>query len=239
MDAHPKLALVRKLLAKAEHHTCPPPEAEALTAKAAELCAEYGLDAALAAAAEGATVLPINRVIRLDAPYAAAKRSLLYTVAKAYRCEGVALSSARLHLFGFPADIDRAEMLFTSLLLQAANAIAETPCPDHLSGAKVTAWANSWMMGFTRAIGARLGTAESAAVSSAQREVTGGRPGVALVLADQSVQVQAAVKSTYPALRMTRRTSSGTGAGAGYRAGQRASLGGSGVSGGSRTAVSS
>jgi hypothetical protein len=33
---------VRKLLAKAEDESCTPPEAEALTAKAAELMARYG-----------------------------------------------------------------------------------------------------------------------------------------------------------------------------------------------------
>ena len=38
---------VRKLLAKAEDEGCTPEEAEALTAKAAELMARYGIDRAL------------------------------------------------------------------------------------------------------------------------------------------------------------------------------------------------
>jgi len=45
------LERVRKLLAKAEDDSVTPAEAEALTAKAAELMARYGIDRALLAAA--------------------------------------------------------------------------------------------------------------------------------------------------------------------------------------------
>ena len=45
---------VRKLLAKAEDPACTPAEAEAFTAKAAELIAKYGVDSALLAAADPA-----------------------------------------------------------------------------------------------------------------------------------------------------------------------------------------
>ena len=41
---------VRKLLAKAEDPACTPAEAEALTAKATELIAKYGIDQAVLAA---------------------------------------------------------------------------------------------------------------------------------------------------------------------------------------------
>ena len=47
----PLLARVRKLLAKAEDPGCTPAEAEALTDKAAQLIAKYGVDRAMLAAA--------------------------------------------------------------------------------------------------------------------------------------------------------------------------------------------
>ena len=53
MHSDPPSALldrVRKLLAKAEAEGVTPPEAEALTAKAAELMARYGIDRARLAA---------------------------------------------------------------------------------------------------------------------------------------------------------------------------------------------
>ena len=50
---------VRKLLAKAEDEGCTPAEAEALTAKAAELMARYGIDRAL----HGPGLLAVNEAI--------------------------------------------------------------------------------------------------------------------------------------------------------------------------------
>src|SRR5262250_3153851 len=58
MSSDPPSALldrVRKLLAKAEAEGVTPPEAEALTAKAAELMARYGIDRARLAAARPET----------------------------------------------------------------------------------------------------------------------------------------------------------------------------------------
>jgi len=60
---NPLLERVRKLLAKAESAGTTPPEAEALTAKAAELMAKYGIDRALLAAARPETDQPGDRVI--------------------------------------------------------------------------------------------------------------------------------------------------------------------------------
>jgi len=54
---------VRKLLAKAEDESCTPPEAEALTAKAAELMAKYGIDRALLAAVRPETDAPASRFV--------------------------------------------------------------------------------------------------------------------------------------------------------------------------------
>src|SRR3974377_128767 len=66
MPSEPPSALlgrVRKLLAKAEAEGVTPAEAEALTAKAAELMARYGIDRARLAAARPETDRPSSRVI--------------------------------------------------------------------------------------------------------------------------------------------------------------------------------
>jgi len=56
---------VRKLLAKAEDEGCSQAEAEALTAKAAELMARYGIDRALLGALHPETDKPGDRVFTL------------------------------------------------------------------------------------------------------------------------------------------------------------------------------
>jgi hypothetical protein len=64
---------VRKLLAKAEDESVTPPEAEALTAKAAELMAKYGIDRALPAAARPETDTPGSRLADIDNPWGRVK----------------------------------------------------------------------------------------------------------------------------------------------------------------------
>jgi hypothetical protein len=74
---------VRKLLAKAEDPACTREEAEALTAKAAELIAKYGIDQAMLAA--GGTQRPQavgNRLVELQGPYLREKAHLLHVVAE-------------------------------------------------------------------------------------------------------------------------------------------------------------
>ena len=88
-DHDPILAKVRKLLALAEDPAATTHEAETYTAKATQLIADYGIDRALLAAADP-TRDPIgDRVVVLDAPYAADKADLLATVATSLRCASV------------------------------------------------------------------------------------------------------------------------------------------------------
>ena len=68
---------VRKLLAKAEDESCTPPEAQALTAKAAELMAKYGIDRALLAAVRPETDPPSSRMLDIDNPWGRVKAHLL------------------------------------------------------------------------------------------------------------------------------------------------------------------
>ncbi|MFI0895707.1 DUF2786 domain-containing protein [Streptomyces sp. NPDC020983] len=115
------LARIRALLAKAES-TGFPEEAEALSAKAQHLMARHSIDAALLGAAAGEG--PGTRRIGVDRPYEGAKALLLDAVAEANRCRSVWSSDYGFAtVVGHTADLDAAEMLYTSLLVQADRAL--------------------------------------------------------------------------------------------------------------------
>src|ERR1700746_2306945 len=85
------LARVRKLLVKAEAAGVTPAEAQALTAKAAELMAKYGIDRALLAAERRKTARPADRIIHIENPWARVQAHLLCGLAAALRCQCVIL----------------------------------------------------------------------------------------------------------------------------------------------------
>ncbi|WP_433389136.1 DUF2786 domain-containing protein [Micromonospora sp. KLBMP9576] len=218
------LSKVRKLLAQAEDPACTPAESAAFTAKATELIARYGVDRALLAARDPATDPVGDRVVEVVAPYARDKAGLLAAVADPLRCRCVrrrAGAGFAMHLFGFASDLERVELLFTSLLVQAAHGLAGAGVPV---GAHVAAFRRSWLAGFAQVVGGRLRAAEAGAVAEA------GAPSVALVLADRSDRVRHRVTEVYPRLRTAApRRLAGGGFGSGAEAGHRADLGGRGV----------
>jgi Protein of unknown function (DUF2786) len=232
---------VRKLLAKAEDEGCTPAEAEALTAKAAELMARYGIDRALLGALHPETDRPADRKFGFDRPWADVKAHLLAAVATALRCQCVQTQTAdgiRLHVFGYASDLERAEILYTSLLVQMARALAREPVPAAGNSAK--AWRRSWMLGYCSAVVARVRAAEEAAVASAAPdadEAAAAGQSAALVLADRSLTVRTQVTAAYPRLKKKRVTYSGRGYGAGYREGQKADIGGAKIRSGSAGAL--
>jgi hypothetical protein len=230
------LAKVRKILAKAEDSATTPAEAEAYTAKAAELIAAYGIDRALLAEQDPGCQVVGDRVVVVEPPYSLDKAGLLATVAGALRCRVVqrvryldGTKQTSLHLFGFDADLARAEILYTSVLLQAVTQLNRTHPPF---GESVQAFRRSWLAGFTSAVGRRLREAEQRAQQVAEAREQPGNAGrsVALVLADRSDRVDSAVHVEYPQLRTARpRQLSGSGGRAGWQAGQRVDLGGTRV----------
>ena len=218
---------VRKLLAKAEDEGCTPEEAEALTAKAADLMARYGIDRALLGALRPETDRPADRKFRFEAPWADVKAHLLAALATALRCQCVQTQTddgPRLHVFGYSSDLERAEILFTSLLVQMARALAKQAVPGYGNTAK--AWRRSWMLGYCAAVVARVRAAEEAAVASAGADdaAADGATSAALVLADRSLTVRLQVSAAYPRLKKKRVTYSGSGYGDGYREGQKADI---------------
>lgn len=229
-DADPMLAKVRKLLAKAADPATTPEEAEAYTAKAAQLVAAYGIDQALLAAADPARDPLGDRQVPLEPPYATDKGDLLSVIALELRCRAVRLidrgpdgKSLTLHLFGHGSDLDRVEVLYTSLLLQATRDLTRTPVPR---GQHAAAFRRSWLAGFTLAIRARLQEAERRAAAEAEPRFAAAGQSAGLILASRSEMVTSAMHETYPDLRTARpRVLSGTGRRHGWDAGQRADLG--------------
>ncbi|MGN9811825.1 DUF2786 domain-containing protein [Micromonospora sp. BQ11] len=218
------LSKVRKLLAQAEDPACTPAEAAAFTAKATELIARYGVDRALLAARDPATDPVGDRVVEVVAPYARDKAGLLAAVADPLRCRCVRRRSGNgfaMHLFGFASDLERVDLLFTSLLVQAAHGLAGVPVPPEEHPA---AFRRSWLAGFAQVVAVRLRTAEEDAAADS------GGSSVALVLADRSDRVQRRLAEVYPRLRTAApRRLAGSGFGSGAEAGRRADLGGARV----------
>ena len=125
-----KLTIIRALLAKAEDPATTEHEAEAYNVKASELIAKYGIDAALLAESRPETDKLIDKRVEILAPYAVDKVTLFYVTLKAFRCEAIRLGSGRvqvLRVYGYASDIERAELLYTSLLLQANTGLARRP----------------------------------------------------------------------------------------------------------------
>jgi Protein of unknown function (DUF2786) len=226
---------VRKLLAKAEGEGVTPQEAQALTAKAAELMAKYGIDRALLAAARPETDAPASRMVVLDNPWNRVKAHLLCGLGAALRCQCVLLTARdglKVHMFGYASDLERADVLYTSVLIQMAHGLALAPVPERASP---RAWRRSWLLGFASAVIGRVKEAEQAAASQAgPGEAGGGASRAALVLADRSLVIRDAMRREYPVTRQARMTYSGTGYGDGYARGQQADLGRGRVSGGGR-----
>ncbi len=235
----PALARVRKLLAKAESAGVTPAEAQALTAKAAELMAKYGIDRALLAATEPQTDRPTDRVIDLGNPWARVQAHLLCGLASAMRCQCVILphasSGSRVHVFGYTSDVDRAELLYTSVLVQMWQGLAGAQVPAWSRNPR--AWRRSWLLGFAAAVVSRVRVAEHKATTEATAPSAVAGSTVALVLADRSQIVRRALEQAYPLTRKSSVTYSGSGYGHGYAQGQQADLGGARLRPGSRRSI--
>lgn len=200
------LRRIRGLLAKAES-TEFPEEAESLTAKAQELMTRHAVDSALldgVARTErpGRGVAVETRRVHVRDPYVRAKMQLLGAVAEAndvrvvwYERLGIA------NVVGVRDDVAAVELLFTSLLLQAARALTVAEGPSGRRPPGIRSFRRSFLLGFAHRIGERLQVARRQATSEAAAE-----HGVDLrpVLRSRSAAVEERVSELFPRLRSTR-----------------------------------
>jgi Protein of unknown function (DUF2786) len=233
--ADPMLNKVRKLLAQAEDDACTPAEAEAFTAKAAQLIAKYGIDRAMLAAVRPETDTPSSRLIDVDNPWGRVKAHLLCGLGSALRCQCIMLTgrsdvgerAARIHVFGYQSDIERLDVLYTSILIQMWHGLAGAQVPEWSRSPR--AWRRSWLLGFTSAVTARVRQAERAAQDQSDQDRAAAAhasgKSAAVVLASRDLVVRGMVQREYPKTRTARLTYSGTGYGAGHAKGQQADIG--------------
>jgi hypothetical protein len=214
------LERVRALLAQAESTTFPE-EAETFTAKAQELMARHSIDEAMIDAASpdggsGATI--VGWRIGVDDPYASPKSLLLHYIAKANRCHSVYSGDFGFAtVFGTENDLEVVELLFTSLLVQATDAMVRAGSSvDRWGRSRTRSFRQSFLVAYSVRIGERLEAV------TRQMEAEGAeRYGGALlpVLASREAAVDEAVTRAFPEL--THKAMSVTNP-AGYRAGRAA-----------------
>lgn len=233
-DLDAQLDKIRKVLALAEGATTEG-EAEAATRKAEILMAKYGIDRAMVSHTDPGSDPLEWQTITLQAPYAVQKACLLHTVAAAYngqtiRRPGAAAGANQVvEVCAHKSDLERIDILFTSLLLQIATGINRR-VPAH--GARAAAYRRSYILGFNQAVRDRLREAAARA-----RQESGDTTGTDLVLADRSALVRNAFTDRWPNVRFTTVTSGGGGYGAGRAAGAAADLGGARVTRGRQHAI--
>jgi hypothetical protein len=218
---------VRKLLAKAEDEGVTPHEAEALTAKAAELMAKYGIDRALLAAQRPETDKPDSRLVDIYNPWGRVRAHLLCGLASALRCQPILVTAEdgtlRVHIFGYASDLERTDVLYTSILIQMWHGLVAAEVPAR--AANVRAWRRSWLLGFAAAVTARVRAAEERAAQTASAADAAPQSGAALVLADRSLVIRRNVTAAYPHTRTAKTTYTGSGYDDGYARGKRADIG--------------
>ena len=144
------------------------------------------------------------------------------------RCQCVVLPTSgpgsRIHVFGFVSDIERADVLYTSLLVQMWQGLAAADIPAWTRSPR--AWRRSWLLGFATAVVPRVRAAEHAAAAQATAPAAASGSRAVLVLADRRQVIRRNIEQAYPLTRKTRVTYSGSGYGSGYAKGEKADLGG-------------
>ncbi|GAA0487810.1 DUF2786 domain-containing protein [Streptomyces olivaceiscleroticus] len=189
------LGRIRGLLAKAES-TEFPDEAEALSAKAQELMARHSVSEALLAGAadDGPDTLRIG----IDGPYESTKALLLDAVALANRCQAVwSQDAAFTTLVGFAPDLDAAELLYTSLLVQATAAMQRAADGRHKRGGRsrrTKDFRQSFLAGYASRIRDRLTDATDHVTAEAAEET----PDLLPVLAARDLAVQERTGALFP-----------------------------------------
>lgn len=228
------LGKIRGLLARAEHPETPKPEAEACMAKAVELMTKYGVEQAMLSVGDPTLDRVGDRIIVIPAPYSYAKLCLLNSITLALGARAVMLRSKRpgvseLHIFGMQSDLERIDLLFTSLLIQCLRFMSEDAHDNNLARNQPRKWKRDFLDGFTAQVYARIKAAQERAEYAAEREHTSG-PSVALVLVSRAEKVERAMRDRYTRInnKKSYRTV-GEGYFSGQYAGNRADLGGSGV----------
>ncbi len=202
------LGKVRALLAKAEATTFEA-EAETFTAGAQALMARHSIDAAMLDAERAKEQGPAATRIGIDRPYERPKAMLLAAVADANRCRTVWSEHLGFcTVLGFAHELRMVETLFTSLLVQATQAVGREGSRQTRSGqSRTRSFRQSFLTAFAARIGERLREVTQAEVASATGDGSAAGPDarryareVLPVLAARSQAVDDATEAMFPDL---------------------------------------
>lgn len=196
------LERVRALLAKAESTTFEA-EAETFTAGAQALMARHSIDhAVLAAGQDKRKDAPEGVRIGVDAPYETSKVMLLSAVAQANRCRTVwSKELGFVTVLGHVGDLRFVEVLFTSLLVQANDAMRRQGTRTDAGGrSRTRRFRQSFLSSFAHRIGERLAGATQEQTDAAVR----GPGGASLlpVLASREQEVAETFERLFPETRL-------------------------------------
>jgi hypothetical protein len=228
-----------KLLAKAERAGSPE-EAEAFFAKAADLQAKHAIDEIMLNAAAGKNADDVeDKTYDLTGIYSKAHILMLNALARELNCRVIQYSSGgsknlRARVHGFHSDLERLDILFTSVMVQASRSLKQW------WGAQDSSWwtaaekfqaRKSYIIGYGEGAATKLRESMRTAVA----EHKSGEPGVSLVLVDRKDKVDAAVAAAHGRLGTARSTKvNGAATRAGRSDGQRADVGHRRVGGSNR-----
>ncbi|SNS28268.1 DUF2786 domain-containing protein [Rhodococcoides kyotonense] len=191
------LGRIRGLLAKADA-TDFEEEAETLTAKAQELMTRYSIDSLLLTDGH---VDVISRRIHIDNPHAPPKAQLLHVVGEVNRVKAIwDPEFAIATLVGSPVDVEQAELLFTSLLIQATRALSHSPKAKRRKGSASAAFGKAFLYAYAVRIGERLADADAHALEEASEDSGDLLP----ILAAKTVAVEEEFDRLFPRVRTMR-----------------------------------
>ena len=218
------LKLIRALLAKAEATTFEA-EAETFTAKAQEMMTRHSIDAAVLASANkgsGADLGIESRRVHIDNPYADEKATFLSIIADVNGARAIWSPDAGfVTLMGFPVDLHLTDLLFTSLLVQATHAAAESTSRDRRS--RTPSYRRAFLLSYADRIGERLEAAKRQTSAAAAQDYGDS---LLPILADKQAAVDAAYEEAFPNSRpMKSRSLDAAGYHAGRAAADRAHIG--------------
>lgn len=239
-EQNPQLTKIRALMAKAEDPAATKEEAEAFFAKATALMAKYGIERAMLAASDPNRDKIGHRSLLIEGVLVEERQLMAALIAKAVSVEPI-LNKVRkpgskrftylVELYGFESDIERVEMLYTSLSLQASNFL-RTVSPPLWDATAPATYRKRWFRGFGNEVVARLKDAEARAKGEAEAK---HGTSVALVLASRAeLAAKAADDSGLKTGEYKPRTRMTDAFAAGRRAGRTADIGAKRIAGGRR-----
>lgn len=184
---------VTNLFKKAEDPATTKEEREALSEKAGYLMAKYGIKRLLDRPAD----LPLNVInieIALGAPYPRVRASLVFGVAEAFNCRAILFNRTKtMRIYGLQEDIDNFVKMYVSLWIQALFALQLAEKPSDVHGKTHN---HSYLLGYIHEVTGRV----ASATRKASKEATTETVSTALVFANRTNAVDAAVASAYPNL---------------------------------------